>query len=110
MSRFVEGEDRRQDSFMRANRVETFDMRCNAHREMHTTVAQHLLDREHRVELVQFEDDEARAICISSDMVWELSVRHADGSQSHVASFSFEKCVALLQKADGMRLPSNVAA
>lgn len=93
-----------------ANRVDTIEIRCNAHRDMQTTVARHLLDRERRGEIVQFETDEARRFCISTGMLWELSIRHADGSYVHVASSSFENCVALLQKVDGMGLTSGVAA
>lgn len=93
-----------------ANRVDTIEIRCNAHRDMRTTVARHLLDRERRGETVQFENDEARRLCASTDMLWELSVRHVDGNQVHVASSSLENGVALLQKVDGIELTSGVAA
>ena len=93
-----------------ANRVDTIEIRCNAHRDMRTTVARHLLDRERRGETVQFENDEARRLCISTDMLWELSIRHTDGNHVYVASSSFGNCVALLQQVDGIGLTSGVAA
>lgn len=93
-----------------ASRVDTIDMHCNAHRDARTTVTRHLLDRERRGEHVQFESDEARTLCVTSDMLWELSVRHVDGRQVHVASSSFEDCVALLQRTDGIAMARSAAA
>jgi hypothetical protein len=93
-----------------AARVDTIDMHCNAHRDARTTVARHLLDRERRGEHVQFDSEEARALCVTSDMLWELSVRHADGRLVHVASSSFEDCVALLQRMDGIAMAHSAAA
>ncbi len=93
-----------------AARVDTIDMHCNAHRDMHTTVARHLLDRERRGEQILFDSEEARALCVSSDMLWELSIRHFDGRQIHVASSSFENCVALLQRTDGIAMARGFAA
>lgn len=93
-----------------AARVDTIELRCNAHRDMHTTVARHLLDRERRGEKILFESENARQQCVDSDILWELSLRHIDGQQVHVASAKFENCVLLLQKVDRLYISQAAAA
>ena len=83
---------------------ENIQLRFNAHHESHTTVARHLLHRERIGETLQFSGHDARAACIDGETLWELSIRHWDGHDTHLVGPSLEECLALAEK---LLLPST---
>ncbi|KXU31897.1 hypothetical protein A0J57_03400 [Sphingobium sp. 22B] len=76
---------------------ENIHLHFNAHLESHTTVARHLLHRERLGDVLHFAGQDARAACIDSGTLWELSIRHWDGSDTHLAGPSLEQCLALAE-------------
>ena len=91
-----------------ASQSENVDLRYNAHRESHTTVARHLLHRERLGEPVAFRTDQDRDACIRVGAIWELDVRHQDGSASHLAGPSLKNCLDFAQSR--FAAPRSIAA
>jgi len=77
---------------------ENIQLRFNAHLESHTTVARHLLHRERIGETLHFSGQNARSACIDGETLWELSIRHWDGHDTHLAGPSLDECLALAEK------------
>lgn len=80
-----------------ASQSETLQLRHNAHHDSHTTVARHLLHRERLGEKICFGSEQARIASIETQSLWELSVRHRDGEQTHLAAPTLAQCMALAQ-------------
>lgn len=93
-----------------ACRAETIEIRCNAHRDAHTTIVRHLLHRERMGDEVQFENDLARAECLETATLWELSLRRSASDQIHVAAPTLERCIHLLQTIESLQVAQNLAA
>lgn len=93
-----------------ASNSENFHVKCNAHRENHTTVARHLLHRERLGEDVRFASEEAMNACIDNNIIWEMSIRQHDGSDVHFAASSFAQCMKLARSLMSRSGPRAIAA
>ncbi|HUD95850.1 hypothetical protein [Sphingobium sp.] len=89
---------------------ESFQIRCNAHRDSRTTVARHLLHRERLGEMVLFDTPDARLTCVDEEALWELSFRALDGSDTHLAAPSLELCLKLARAMLTPLQPRGIAA
>ncbi len=89
---------------------ENFHLKCNAHRDNHTTVARHLLHRERLGDEVCFASDEAVETCIENDSIWELSIRQKDGVDMHFAAPTFALCIKLARSLMSRSVPRAIAA
>lgn len=89
---------------------ENFQLKCNAHRDNHTTVARHLLHRERLGEDVRFANDDAVETCIENDRIWELSVRQKNGDDMHFAAPTFALCMKLARSLMVRSAPRAIAA
>lgn len=76
-----------------ATHSENFQVRCNPHQDNHTTIARHLLHRERVGEAVRFSDASSRSACLDGDTLWEISIRHMDGHDTHLAGPSLDNCL-----------------
>ncbi|WP_420146170.1 hypothetical protein [Sphingobium sp.] len=74
---------------------ESLHIQHNAHRETDTTVARHLLHRERLGDVIVFASTTSRLRCMESDAIWEMSIRHRDGTQTHIAGSSLDECMEL---------------
>ena len=72
---------------------ETFQIRCNPQEDSHTTVARHILHRERLGDSLRFSDAAAETACIEGGVLWELSIRHFDGRDTHLAGPSLDNCL-----------------
>ncbi|WP_156358458.1 hypothetical protein [Sphingobium sp. Leaf26] len=86
--------DRRPIEFI-ASRCESLRIHHNAHRETHTTVARHLLHRERLGDVIIFASTASRVRCMESEAIWEVSIRHRDDTQTHIAGTSLDECMEL---------------
>ncbi len=86
--------DRRLMDFISSN-CESLRIQHNAHRETHTTVARHLLHRERLGDVISFASTASRVRCMESETLWEVSIRHYDGAQTHIAGESLDECMDL---------------
>ena len=77
---------------------DSFSIRHNAHHEMETTVARHLLHRERLGDALVFSGREGRALCEVGTVIWELSVRQADGRQVHYVASDLGECLAAAER------------
>lgn len=78
-----------------SSHCESLHIQHNAHRETDTTVARHLLHRERLGDLIIFASPTSRTRCIESDAIWEVSLRHQDDTQTHIAGASLDECMEL---------------
>ncbi|BBD96914.1 hypothetical protein SAMIE_1004150 [Sphingobium amiense] len=77
-----------------APHTESFQLRSNPQHDSHTTVARHILHRDRVGEPLQFCNSHSRRAAIEGESLWELSVRHLDGSATHFGAPSLEQCLA----------------
>jgi hypothetical protein len=89
---------------------ENFQVRCNPHQESHTTIARHLLHRERVGEAPRFSDSAARSACLNGKTLWEISIRHADGRDTHLAGPSLDNCLKQVRTLFGPTLHHPIAA
>lgn len=87
-----------------SSNCESLHIQHNAHRETDTTVARHLLHRERLGDVIIFASTTSRVRCMESEAIWEVSIRHRDDTQTHIAGTSLDECMELASAS--MRLSS----
>jgi len=93
-----------------SSNTENFRLWHNAHRESAISVERYLLHREHIQEPISFVDADMRRCAVRSNSLWELSVRHLDGSQTHIGAPTFELCLKAAREMLLQTFPGAVAA
>lgn len=93
-----------------SSNTENFRLWHNAHRESAISVERYLLHREHIHEPIAFIDAEMRLGAVQSNSLWEMSIRHLDGSQSHIGAPTFELCLKAAREMLLPAFPDAVAA
>lgn len=78
-----------------SSHCESLHIQHNAHRETNTTVARHLLHRERLGDVIIFASATSRLCCMESEAIWEVSIRHRDDTQTHIAGVSLDECMEL---------------
>ena len=74
---------------------ETLHISRNAHREMHTTVARHLLHRERLGDVIIFTSPASQLFCLETETLWEVSFRNSDDRLTHIAGANLDECLKL---------------
>jgi hypothetical protein len=93
-----------------SSHCESLHIQHNAHRETHTTVARHLLHRERLGDVIIFASTACRVRCMESEAIWEVSIRHRDDTQTHIAGASLDECMELASATMGLSNVNAIAA
>ena len=68
------------------------EIRHNAHRDSHTTIARHLLHRERLGDSIIYAGRDGRRSCVEANSLWEISLRDLNDRVVHVAGPTLELC------------------
>ena len=93
-----------------SSNCESLYIQHNAHRETDTTVARHLLHRERLGDIIIFASTTSRVRCMESEAIWEVSIRHRDDMQTHIAGASLDECMELASATMGLSNVNAIAA